>query len=71
MCSYLGFVSWGDEPKVRWAFQTFRGIAEATRLDLSKHMDGYVVLGGEFKVGNMAQRELMEKVKNSKESPGV
>ena len=43
--------------------RTFRRIADATGLDLSRHMDGYEIIGKEMKIGTMQQRQMIDRVK--------
>ena len=69
--SFLHYVEKNDVPKVRWAMRTFQRIADATGLDLSRHMDGYELLGKDMKLGTSQQRQLIDRVKEERKRPDI
>ena len=51
---------------MRWAMRTFQRIADATGFDLSRHMDGYEILGKDMKLGTVQQQQLIDRVKEER-----
>ena len=62
LTSFLGFVALADEARVLWTVRTLKRLADATGFDLSRHMDGATILGGEMKVGSMKQRAFVDRI---------
>lgn len=56
-------MAFADKANVLWTVRTLQRLADATSFDLSRHMDGYTILGGEMKLGNQRQREFVDQIK--------